>query len=83
MAFLEIACQVRILAASTARAWLTPLGLGHPQLAETAVYSLNKTSTRDFIERKAKQFGFQGTVIAQMRVCAALSFAMRLRVQAD
>ncbi|GJN91812.1 hypothetical protein Rhopal_004835-T1 [Rhodotorula paludigena] len=37
------------------------------QLAETAVYSLNKTSTRDFIERKAKSFGFQGTVIAQMR----------------
>ncbi|BGP45043.1 hypothetical protein JCM10450v2_000860 [Rhodotorula kratochvilovae] len=37
------------------------------QLAETAVYSLNKTSTRDFIERKAKVFGFQGTVIAQMR----------------
>ena len=38
------------------------------QLAETAVYSLNKTSTRDFIERKAKSFGFSGTVIAQMRV---------------
>ncbi|GAA5980456.1 hypothetical protein JCM10908_001659 [Rhodotorula pacifica] len=37
------------------------------QLAETAVYSLNKTSTRDFIERKAKSFGFAGTVIAQMR----------------
>ncbi|GAA5892548.1 hypothetical protein JCM6882_005644 [Rhodosporidiobolus microsporus] len=37
------------------------------QVAETAVYSLNKTSTRDFIERKAKSFGFQGTVIAQMR----------------
>lgn len=38
------------------------------QLAETAVYSLNKTSTRDFIERKAKSFGFSGTAIAQMRV---------------
>ncbi|GAA5983290.1 hypothetical protein JCM11641_002251 [Rhodosporidiobolus odoratus] len=37
------------------------------KLAETAVYSLNKTSTRDFIERKARQFGFEGTVIAQMR----------------
>ncbi|GAA6011783.1 hypothetical protein JCM8202_004149 [Rhodotorula sphaerocarpa] len=37
------------------------------QLAETAVYSLNKTSTRDFIERKTKSFGFTGTVIAQMR----------------
>ncbi|GAA5862846.1 hypothetical protein JCM8547_006568 [Rhodosporidiobolus lusitaniae] len=36
-------------------------------IAETAVYSLNKTSTRDFIEKKAKTFGFEGTVIAQMR----------------
>ncbi|GAA6035378.1 hypothetical protein JCM8097_008844 [Rhodosporidiobolus ruineniae] len=36
-------------------------------IAQTAVYSLNKTSTREFIERKAKQFGFEGTVIAQMR----------------
>ncbi|BGP12928.1 hypothetical protein JCM10213_004347 [Rhodosporidiobolus nylandii] len=37
------------------------------QIAQTAVYSLNKTSTREFIERKAKSFGFEGTVIAQMR----------------
>ncbi|GAA5863660.1 hypothetical protein JCM5296_004001 [Sporobolomyces johnsonii] len=37
------------------------------QVAGTAVYSLNKTSTRDFIQRKAKSFGFEGTVIAQMR----------------
>lgn len=38
------------------------------QIAKTAVYSLNKTSTREFIERKAQTFGFKGTVIAQMRV---------------
>ncbi|GAA6005575.1 hypothetical protein JCM10207_005255 [Rhodosporidiobolus poonsookiae] len=37
------------------------------RIAKTAVYSLNKTSTRDFIQRKAKAFGFEGTVIAQMR----------------
>ncbi|BGO93068.1 hypothetical protein NBRC10512_003253 [Rhodotorula toruloides] len=37
------------------------------QLAEHAVYSLNKTSTREFIQRKAKVFGFEGTVIAEMR----------------
>ncbi|GAA5872620.1 hypothetical protein JCM16303_004584 [Sporobolomyces ruberrimus] len=37
------------------------------QLAKTAVYSLNKSSTREFLERKAKSLGFNGTVIAQMR----------------
>ncbi|BGP21845.1 hypothetical protein JCM10295v2_000720 [Rhodotorula toruloides] len=37
------------------------------QLAKHAVYSLNKTSTRDFIQRKARVFGFEGTVIAEMR----------------
>ncbi|GAA5955205.1 hypothetical protein JCM3765_003244 [Sporobolomyces pararoseus] len=37
------------------------------KVAKTAVYSLNKSSTRDFLERKAKSLGFKGTVIAQMR----------------
>ncbi|GAA6058569.1 hypothetical protein JCM10212_007008 [Sporobolomyces blumeae] len=37
------------------------------QVAKTAVYSLNKSSTRDFLERKAKALGFKGTVIAQMK----------------
>ncbi|GAA5896831.1 METTL5 family protein [Sporobolomyces salmoneus] len=37
------------------------------KIAKTAVYSLNKSSTRDFLERKAKSLGFKGTVIAQMR----------------
>lgn len=66
MVFLEVACQVwphRDVHLQTFV--LTALCF---QLAETAVYSLNKTSTRDFIERKAKSFGFEGTVIAQMRV---------------
>ncbi|GAA6007115.1 hypothetical protein JCM11491_001515 [Sporobolomyces phaffii] len=37
------------------------------RVAKTAVYSLNKSSTREFLERKAKSLGFKGTVIAQMR----------------
>ncbi|GAA5943856.1 METTL5 family protein [Sporobolomyces koalae] len=37
------------------------------KVAKTAVYSLNKSSTREFLERKAKSLGFTGTVIAQMR----------------
>ncbi|KAK4054760.1 hypothetical protein OIV83_000684 [Microbotryomycetes sp. JL201] len=37
------------------------------QVATTAVYSLNKKSTRDFILKKAKSFGFSGQVIAEMR----------------
>jgi predicted RNA methylase len=37
-------------------------------VAEEAVYSLNKTSTRDFILKKAKSFGFEGEVLAEMRV---------------
>lgn len=46
------------------------------------MYSLNKTSTRDFIERKAKSFGFNGTVIAQMRV-SALSAVWRRGYDTD
>ncbi|KAM0793069.1 hypothetical protein ACM66B_000554 [Microbotryomycetes sp. NB124-2] len=37
------------------------------KVARTAVYSLNKKSTRDFIEKKAKSFGFSAQVIADMR----------------
>ncbi|SCV68702.1 BQ2448_823 [Microbotryum intermedium] len=37
------------------------------KLAKTAVYSLNKSSTRDFIFKKAKTLGFEGTVIAEMK----------------
>ncbi|KDE06064.1 hypothetical protein MVLG_03616 [Microbotryum lychnidis-dioicae p1A1 Lamole] len=37
------------------------------ELAKTAVYSLNKSSTRDYILKKAKTFGFEGTVIAEMK----------------
>lgn len=35
--------------------------------AETAVYSLHKSSTRDFLKRRASALGFEGTVVAQMK----------------
>lgn len=36
-------------------------------LARTAVYSLHKTSTRDFIQRKATELGAKAEVIATLR----------------
>lgn len=67
MVFLETACKVGV---STDAARAASLTYRRPQIAGTAVYSLNKSSTREFIERKAKQFGFEGEVIAEMRVSA-------------
>ena len=43
------------------------------QVAEEVIYSLNKTSTRDFILKKAKSFGFEGEVLAEMRVSPGLA----------
>ncbi|EGF98691.1 uncharacterized protein MELLADRAFT_113336 [Melampsora larici-populina 98AG31] len=37
------------------------------QLAKSEIYSLHKSSTRDYIQRKSKQWGFNGQVIAEMR----------------
>ncbi|KAI5481059.1 methyltransferase like 5 [Pseudohyphozyma bogoriensis] len=37
------------------------------KLAGTAVYSLHKSSTRDYILKKAKSLGFTGEVLAQMK----------------
>lgn len=36
-------------------------------LARTAVYSLHKTSTREFIHRKAKEWKVKAFVVAEMR----------------
>lgn len=36
-------------------------------LAKSEIYSLHKTSTRDYIQRKSKQWGFNGEVIAEMK----------------
>lgn len=69
MVFLEVACQVKI---SFFAAYERTADLLQPQIAETAVYSLNKTSTREFIMRKAATFGFVGKVLAEMRVSSVL-----------
>lgn len=37
------------------------------QMSNSTVYSLHKTSTRKFIEKKANEYGFEGEVIAEMR----------------
>lgn len=37
------------------------------RMARRAVYSFNKTSTRDYLTKKIKQWGYQVEVVAQMR----------------
>ncbi|KAH9815502.1 hypothetical protein DFH28DRAFT_1082324 [Melampsora americana] len=37
------------------------------QLSKSDIFSLHKSSTRDYIQRKSKQWGFQGEVIAEMK----------------
>lgn len=37
------------------------------RIAERAVYSLHKTSTRAYVLKKAKEFGLEGEVIAELR----------------
>ncbi|KAL6062438.1 Methyltransferase-like protein 5 [Balamuthia mandrillaris] len=37
------------------------------QMARVSVYSLHKTSTREHIERKARQWGAKGEVLAELR----------------
>ena len=37
------------------------------KIATETVYSLHKTSTRDFIQKKCKQLGVEGRVIAELR----------------
>ncbi|PLW08647.1 hypothetical protein PCANC_09226 [Puccinia coronata f. sp. avenae] len=37
------------------------------RMSKTAVYSLHKTSTRKYVEKKAKEYGFDAQVVAEMR----------------
>jgi len=39
------------------------------QMSRQAVYSLHKTSTREYIVRKAREWGWDVEVIAEMKVC--------------
>jgi predicted RNA methylase len=68
MVFLEVAAKVShdpsIYRMYTSEYWLNTL---HQQLAKTSIYSLHKSSTRDYIQKKAQALGFQGQVLAEMR----------------
>eukprot|EP00638_Chattonella_subsalsa_P022336 CAMPEP_0117896426 /NCGR_PEP_ID=MMETSP0950-20121206/27244_1 /TAXON_ID=44440 /ORGANISM="Chattonella subsalsa, Strain CCMP2191" /LENGTH=166 /DNA_ID=CAMNT_0005757533 /DNA_START=72 /DNA_END=572 /DNA_ORIENTATION=- len=37
------------------------------EVATTAVYSLHKTSTREYLLKKSEEWGFQGEVLAELR----------------
>lgn len=43
----------------------------HRQVAASAVYSLHKTSTREFILKKCLTWGFKAEVLAEMKASAS------------
>jgi predicted RNA methylase len=55
------------------------------QIAKSSVYSLHKSSTRDFILKKAASLGYSAQVVAQMRVrdCAVPQMLAQLAWQYD
>ncbi|KAK4698714.1 rRNA N6-adenosine-methyltransferase METTL5, partial [Phenoliferia sp. Uapishka_3] len=53
------------------------------QIAETAVYSLHKTSTREFILKKAKSLGFEGEVVAEMKYALPKTMAFHKSKSVD
>ena len=56
----------------------------HPQLANHAVYSLHKTSTRDHILKKAKEWGVECEVVAELRVsCHNVLCSLYLQTTSD
>lgn len=75
MEFLEVASKVGFLDLISVLGFLGQTSLTsilspHPvrtQVAKTSIYSLHKSSTRDYIEKKALALGFRGQVLAEMR----------------
>ena len=53
------------------------------EIASTAVYSLHKTSTREHIAKKAKQWGCTGTVIGQLRFPLANVYKFHRKKEVD
>ncbi|KAM0755783.1 S-adenosyl-L-methionine-dependent methyltransferase [Meredithblackwellia eburnea MCA 4105] len=53
------------------------------QVAGTAVYSLHKSSTRDFILKKAKTLGFEGEVLAEMKYALPKTMAFHKSKSVD
>lgn len=53
------------------------------RLTHNVVYSLHKTSTRDFIGRKLKEFGVTGEVIAELRYNLEASYKFHKKSSVD
>lgn len=52
-------------------------------LANTAVYSLHKTSTRDYVLGKAEQWGAKGEVLAELRYDLPASYRFHKKQSVD
>ncbi|KAL2914948.1 hypothetical protein HK105_205491 [Polyrhizophydium stewartii] len=52
-------------------------------IAERAIYSLHKTSTRDFILRKAQSWGLKGEVVAELRYNIEASYKFHKKKSVD
>lgn len=52
-------------------------------LAKTAVYSLHKTSTRDFIQRRANELGANAEVVATLRYNLDSSYKFHKKATVD
>lgn len=53
------------------------------KLANKAVYSLHKTSTREYVLKKAKQFGCTGKVIAELRYDLPRAYKFHKKASVD
>eukprot|EP00842_Homolaphlyctis_polyrhiza_P002308 jgi/Hompol1/3078/HPOL_001553-RA len=52
-------------------------------VAENAIYSLHKSSTRDFILKKAESWGLKGEVVAEMRYNIDASYKFHKKKSVD
>lgn len=53
------------------------------KLASNAIYSLHKTSTRNYILKKALQFGAKGRVIAELRYDLPKAYKFHKKASVD
>lgn len=53
------------------------------RLSTSAVYSLHKRSTRDYVLSKAAQFGAKGTVVAELRYDLPRAYKFHKKASVD
>ncbi len=53
------------------------------KLAKTVVYSLHKSSTRDYIQKKCKEFNVKGKVLAELRYNLEKSYKFHRKNSVD